>query len=87
MDDASLKTMFKINTYKMFRGALVLMWGVQIRTLYKLISSIVIDGCNSYVVPETGEDNLMFYGEKTMLWHQILGHIEKKGILIRMVMV
>ena len=57
-----------------------MMRGVWIGTLYKLQGSTVIDGCNSFVVPESGEKNLMVSREKTMLWHQMLGHIGEKGL-------
>ena len=67
--------MFEKDTCKMVRGALVLMRGVRIRTLYKLQGSIIIDGCNNYVVPENGVENLVVSGEKTMLWHKRLRHI------------
>jgi len=56
------------------------MQGVQIGILYKLQGSIVIDGCNSFVVPESGAENLVVSGEKTMLWHKRLGHIGEKGL-------
>jgi len=58
------------------------MRGVRIRTLYKLQGSTVVDGCNSFVVTECGTKNLVVYGEKTMLWHQRLGHIGEKGLRI-----
>ena len=74
--------MFKKDTCKMVRGALVLMRGVQIGTLYKLQGSTVVDGCNSSVVPESGTENLVFSGEKTMLWHERLGHIGWNGLQI-----
>ena len=64
----------------MFQGALVLMRGVWIGTLYKLQGGTVIDGCNSSVVPESGAESLVVSGEKTMLWHQRLGHIGEKGL-------
>ena len=82
MDDAGVKTMFEKNTYKMVSGALVLMWGVRIGTLYKLQGSTVIDECNSFVVPKSGAENIMVSREKTMLWHQRLGHIGEKGLQI-----
>ena len=56
--------------------------GVRIGTLYKLQGSTIVDGCNSYVVPESGAKNLVVFGEKTMLWHQRLGHIGEKGLQI-----
>ena len=63
-------------------GALVFMWGVQIGTLYKLQGSTVVDGCNSSVVPKSGAENLVVSKERTMLWHQRLGHIGEKGLRI-----
>ena len=63
-------------------GALVLMWGVRIGTLYKLQGSTVVDGCNSDVVLESGAKNLVVSGEKTLLWHKRLGHIGEKGLQI-----
>eukprot|EP00253_Pinus_taeda_P034923 PITA_34923 len=81
-DDAGVKTVFEKDTCKMVRGALVLMWGVQIGTLYRLQGSTVVDGCNSSMVPENGAENLVVPGEKTMLWHQRLGHIGEKGLRI-----
>eukprot|EP00253_Pinus_taeda_P030234 PITA_30234 len=56
--------------------------GVRIGTLYKLQGSTIVDGCNNSVVLESGEENLVVYGEKTMLWHQRLGHIGEKGLQI-----
>ena len=82
LDDAGAKTLFMKDTCKMVQGALVLMWGVQIGTLYKLQGSIVVDGCNSYVVLESGVENLVVSREKTMLWHQRFGHIGEKGLQI-----
>eukprot|EP00253_Pinus_taeda_P020245 PITA_20245 len=80
LDDAGVKTVFEKDTCKMVRGALVLMRGVRIGTLYKLQGSTVVDGCNSSMVPENGAKNLVVSGEKTMLWHQRLGHIGEKGL-------
>eukprot|EP00253_Pinus_taeda_P030595 PITA_30595 len=82
LDDAGVKTVFEKDTCKMVRGALVLMRGVRIGTLYKLKGSTVIDGCNSSMVPENGAENLVVSGEKTMLWHQTLGHIGENGLRI-----
>eukprot|EP00253_Pinus_taeda_P008111 PITA_08111 len=80
LDDAGVKPVFEKDACKMVRGALVLMWGVRIGTLYKLQGSTVVDGCNSFVVPESGAENLVVSGENTMLWHQKLGHIREKGL-------
>eukprot|EP00253_Pinus_taeda_P036072 PITA_36072 len=69
LDDAGVKTVFEKDTCKMVQGALVLMRGVQIVNLYKMQGSIVVDGCNSSMVPESGGENLVVSREKTMLWH------------------
>eukprot|EP00253_Pinus_taeda_P035675 PITA_35675 len=82
LDDAGVKTIFKKDTCKMVWGALVLVRGVRIGTLYKLQGRIVIDGYNSFVVFESGAENLVVSGEKTMLWHQRLIHIGEKGLRI-----
>eukprot|EP00253_Pinus_taeda_P004068 PITA_04068 len=82
LDDAGVKTVFEKDTYKMVQGALILMRGVWIGTLYKLQGSIVVDGCNSSMVPKNGAENLLVSDEKTMLWHQRLGHIGEKGLRI-----
>eukprot|EP00253_Pinus_taeda_P026558 PITA_26558 len=82
LDGAGVKTVFEKDTCKMVQGALVLMWGVRIGTLYKLQGSTIIDGCNSSVVPKSGAENLVVSGEKTMLWVQRLGHIGEKGFRI-----
>ena len=34
------------------------------------------------MVPESRVENLVVSGEKTMLWHQRLGHIGEKGLRI-----
>eukprot|EP00253_Pinus_taeda_P002027 PITA_02027 len=80
--DEGVKTVFEKDTCKMVRGALVLMRGVRIGTLSKLQGSTVVDGGNSSMVPENGAENLVVSGEKTMLWHQRLGHIGEKGLQI-----
>eukprot|EP00253_Pinus_taeda_P012211 PITA_12211 len=80
LNDVGVTIVFEKHTYKMVHGALVLMWGVQIGTLYKLQGSIIVDVCNSSVVPESGAKNLVVSREKTILWHQRLGHIGEKGL-------
>jgi hypothetical protein len=77
--------MFEKETCRMVRGEMVLLKGVQIGTLYKLLGSTISDGCNSSIVPEIGaeeEKNPTVSGEKTMLWHQRLGHIGEKGLQV-----
>ena len=34
------------------------------------------------MIPESGAENLLVSREKTMLWHQRLGHIGEKGLQI-----
>jgi len=51
LDDAGVKIILEKDTYKMVQGELVLMRGVWIGTLYNRQGSIVVDGCNSFVVP------------------------------------
>jgi hypothetical protein len=49
---------------------MVLLKGVQFRTLYKLQGSIISDGCNSSIVPDIGieeERTPTIYGENVML--------------------
>eukprot|EP00253_Pinus_taeda_P006476 PITA_06476 len=82
LDDAGVKVVFDKDTCKMVQGALLLMQGVWIGTLYKLQGSTVVDGYNSSVVSESGSENLVVSRENTMLWHQRLGHIREKGLQI-----
>jgi hypothetical protein len=59
----------------------VLMRGVRCGTLYKLLGRNYTNVCNSYVVPEQrdeGEKTNTVPEKKTMLWHQIMGHIGEK---------
>eukprot|EP00253_Pinus_taeda_P018317 PITA_18317 len=58
LHDAGVKTVLEQDTCKMVQGALVLMRGVRIGTLYKLQGSMVVDGCNSSMVPKSGVENL-----------------------------
>jgi hypothetical protein len=83
MDDAGLKTIFEKETCRMVQGAMVLLKGVWIGTLYKLQGSIISDGCDSSIVPNIGveeEKTPTVSGEKVVLWNQRLGHIEEKGL-------
>jgi hypothetical protein len=85
LDDAGADTVLGKGTCKMVRGAMVLIRGVQCRTLYNLLGSTYTNGCNNFVVPEQrneGEKTNTIIEKKTMLWHQRLGHIGEKGLLI-----
>jgi hypothetical protein len=52
MSDAGVHTIFQNDFCKMVIGAMVLMKGVQIGTLYKLLGSVDWTGCNNIVVPK-----------------------------------
>ena len=83
MDNVGVKTMFEKETCRMVRGAMVLLKGVRFGTLYKLQGSTIGDDFNSSIVPNIGveeEKNPTISREKTMLWHQRLGHIREKGL-------
>ena len=60
-----------------------MMRGVQYGTLYKILGKTLIDECNNSIVLEEGgkdDKTLTALRGKTMLWHQILGHIREKGL-------
>lgn len=64
---------------------MVLLRGFWIGTLYKLLGSIVSDGSNSSFILESGEKEVKaptISREKTMLYHQRLGHIGEKGLQV-----
>jgi hypothetical protein len=85
MDDVGVQIVFYKESYKMDQGKMVLLKGVQIGTLYKLVGSTIWDGRNNFVFPEIGDEeekNPTVYGEKTMLWHKMLGHIGEKGLQV-----
>ena len=54
MDDVGVKIVFDKESYEMVRGAMVLLKGVQFRSLHKLQGSTISDGCNSSIVPNIG---------------------------------
>jgi hypothetical protein len=68
---------------KMVQGEMVLMRGVWCGTLYHLLGITYTNGSNNYVVPEqrneANKTNIVLEN-KTMLWHQRLGHIGQKGL-------
>jgi hypothetical protein len=69
----------------MVQGEMVLLKGVLFGTLYKMHGITISDGCNSSIVPEIGveeEKTPTISRENTMLWHQRLGHIREKGLLV-----
>eukprot|EP01018_Ginkgo_biloba_P022150 Gb_19879 [translate_table: standard] len=69
----------------MVRGAKVLARGVHTGTLYKLEESTRSDGYNSSIIGEDRSEtkrNPSSPIEKTMLWHQRMGHIGEKGLRV-----
>jgi hypothetical protein len=54
MEDAGVKTIFEKETYRMVRGAMVLLKGVWFGILYKMEGRTISDGCNSSIVPAIG---------------------------------
>jgi hypothetical protein len=85
MDDARVKIVFEKETCRMVRGEMVLLNGFWIGIIYNLKGSTISDGCNSSIVPNirVEEDkNPTSFGEKTMFWHQRLGHIGEKGLQV-----
>lgn len=75
--------MFEKETYKMVQIKNLFLRWVHARTLYKLLGSIIIDGCNSSTIWDDGDEKdktSIFYGEKIMLWNQRLVPIGEKGV-------
>ena len=82
LDDAGVKTVFDKDTCKIVRGALVLMWGVWIGTLYSCKVALFLMGATVSWFLKVEQKNLLVSREKTMLWHQRLGHIGEKDLRI-----
>jgi hypothetical protein len=49
MSDASVHTLFQKDSCKTVKGAMVLMRGVRIGTMYKLLGNVDSNGCNNVV--------------------------------------
>ena len=50
-----------------------------------MLGSTISDGCSSSIFLDIGVEEEIFpivSGEKVMLWHQILGNIGEKGLII-----
>jgi hypothetical protein len=83
LDDASVDTVLGEGTCKMVRRSMVVVRGFQCGTLYKLFGITYTNECNIFFVPEKINKEYktnIVPGKKTMLWHQILGHIGEKGL-------
>lgn len=68
MGYATVPTMFEKYTCKMVLGAMVLMRGIKIQTLYKLLGKTNDNSCNQVVDTKT-DDILSCVADSTMLWH------------------
>ena len=83
MDVVGVKNVCEDGGFKMVRGSMVLIRGVQYGTLYKILRRTIIHECNSSIVLEDGAKDditLNASGGKTMLWNQRLGYIGVKGL-------
>jgi hypothetical protein len=69
MTHVGVHTLFQKDSCKMVRGAMVLMKGFKIGTLYKFLGSVDSIGCNNIIVHKV---------DLTMLWHKRIGHIGEK---------
>ena len=63
----------------MVQGAMVLMRGVQIGSLYKLLGRRDTNGCVNIVTLEVNEISSCLVN-LTMLWHRQMGHIREKSL-------
>jgi hypothetical protein len=94
MSDAGVHTLFQKDSCKMVRGAIVLIKGVQIGTLYKMFWNVDLTRCNNIISPKAGSTSTQLDPtqaesiqtnstrhdkiDPTMLWHERMGHIGKK---------
>ena len=58
MIDSGVHTLFQRDSYKMVRGVMVLMRGVQIGTMYKLLENVNSTGCNNIIAPKIDSTRL-----------------------------
>jgi hypothetical protein len=96
MSDVGVHTLFQKDSCKMVRGAMVLMKGVRIGTLYNFLGSVNSIGCNNIIVPEvdltsnrlhlTRDESIQPDSTShhkvylTMLWHERMEKIGEKGL-------
>jgi hypothetical protein len=96
MSDDGVHSLFQKDSCKMVRGAMVLMKGVWIGTLYNLLGTVNSTGCNNIIVPKVNltstqldptraklvqtESTRHDKVDPTMLWHERMGHIGEKGL-------
>jgi hypothetical protein len=91
-----MHTIFHKYSCNMVRGAMVLMKGVWIGTIYKLLGSIDLTGSKNVIVYEVDLTSIRIDSnwaesiqtvsinhhkfDLTMLWHERMGHIGEKGL-------
>ena len=80
MNVVGVQTMFEKDTCKMVQGAMVLILGIRIGTLYKLLGRTDNNSFHQVVDPNLTNEILSCIDDSTMLWHQRLGHIDEKGL-------
>jgi hypothetical protein len=74
-------TIFENDTCEMVQGVMVLLRWVKVGNLYNLLGNTITYGCNSIIVPENEFDKTYtLFIEKTMVWHETMGHIGEKGL-------
>lgn len=79
MGDEGVHTTFVKDTCKMVRGAMVLMWEVQVGTLYKLPRRTKTSGSVNMDVLEIDQISSCLVNS-TVMWHQWMGHISEANI-------
>jgi hypothetical protein len=60
MIDTGVHTLFQKDSYKMFRGVMILMRRVHIGTFYKMLGNVDSTGCNNIVATEIDLNRLDF---------------------------
>jgi hypothetical protein len=83
MSDSCLHTIIENHTCKMVKGAMVLLRGSHIGSLYKLLERDNTNDCNNVVFHENETDKTpTLLVEKTMLYYQSMGHVERKAFML-----
>ena len=78
MGDVGVQNVFEKDTCKLGWGAMILMRGIKMGTLYKLLGRTDASRCHHKVIPKTNEISSCV-ANSNMLPHQWLGHNDEKG--------
>jgi hypothetical protein len=94
--DVGVHTLFQKDSCKMVRGAMVLMKGFHIGTLYKVLGNVESTRCNNIIAHEVDSTSTQLDPtwvesaqtdstkhdkiDVTMLWHERMGHMGEKGL-------